>query len=525
MPNVVADLATGLDMTHPGTIAAREPHKPAYVMAGSGTSVTYGELEATSNQGAQLFRALGLQRGDHIALLLENHPRFFQICWAAQRAGLYYTPISWRLQADEVAYIVNNCGAKLFVTSAARAPVAEQLLDRMPQAEHRFVLDDDLAGFQRWEEAVGRHSASPIEDEWEGQSMLYSSGTTGYPKGVKRPLPEARFGELEQPDLLGALYGADATSIYLSPAPLYHAAPLGFTMGCLRQGIQVVVMEHFEEELALRYIDDYQITHSQWVPTMFVRMLKLPEAVRARYSLASLKVAIHAAAPCPIPVKEQMIEWWGPVIYEYYAGTEGNGFVQLNSQEWLAHRGSVGRPLNCEIHICDDAGDELPAGEPGTVFFGGGNTFEYHDDPEKTASSRHPAGWTTLGDVGYLDAEGYLYLTDRKHFMIISGGVNIYPQEAENVLITHDAVMDVAVFGVPNEEFGEEVKAVVQPVAMELATPELALELMDYCRERLSHVKCPRSVDFREQLPRHPTGKLYKRLLKDEYWQAAKTPD
>ena len=292
-------------------------------------------------------------------------------------------------------------------------------------------------------------------------------------------------------------------------------------MGMLRFGVQVVVMEHFDAELALKYIEQYRITHSQWVPTMFVRMLKLPEEVRLKYDVSSLRCAIHAAAPCPIPVKEQMIEWWGPVLYEYYAGTEGNGFVQLNSEEWLAHKGSVGKPLTCEIHICDDDGNELPVGESGTIYMSGGGEFEYYNDEKKTAESRHPEGWTTLGDVGYLDEDGYLYLTDRKHFMIISGGVNIYPQEAENVLITHDKVIDVAVFGVPNEEFGEEVKAVVQPRGMADATPELAIELMDYCRSKLSHIKCPRSIDFRAELPRHPTGKLYKRLLKDEYWQNA----
>ena len=508
-------------MVHPGTIAADDPQKIAYVMADSGQIVTYGELEAASNQAAQLFSSIGLKRGDHIALLLENHPRFFQVCWAAQRSGLYYTPISWRLQPDEVEYIVNNCEAKVFITSAARAEVVEQLVDRMPNVAHRFSIGGHIAGFDDWDSALVGMPTQPLAEQWEGVSMLYSSGTTGYPKGVKRPLPEQRFGEAAMPNLLQALYGASEESVYLSPAPLYHAAPLGFTMGCLRQGVRVVVMEHFDAQLALEYIEQYQVTHSQWVPTMFVRMLKLPEEVRARYDVSSMRAAVHAAAPCPVPIKEQMIEWWGPIIYEYYAGTEGNGFVQLNSEEWLAHRGSVGRPLNCELHICDDDGNELPAGEPGTVYFGGGGTFEYHNDPEKTAGSRHHAGWTTLGDVGYLDDEGYLYLTDRKHFMIISGGVNVYPQEAENVLITHPEVIDVAVFGVPNAEFGEEVKAVVQPADMDRANPELALELMDYCRERLSHIKCPRSVDFRAGLPRHPTGKLYKRLLKDEYWAAA----
>jgi long-chain acyl-CoA synthetase len=501
-------------------IADVAPEKIAYVMAETGQTVTFGELEAASNRAAQLFRTLGLKAGDHIAILLENHPAFLPICWAAQRAGLYYTPISWRLQPGEVEYIVNNCEARIFITSYGRWDVAERLLDCIPAVEHRFMLDGIIPGFAAWEEATGRMPVTPIADEMEGQSMLYSSGTTGYPKGVKRALQRLPFGQGVALSVMTALYGADKTSIYLSPAPLYHAAPLGFTMSCLRAGIQVVVMEHFDAERALEAIERYRITHSQWVPTMFVRMLKLPADVRAGYDLSSLKCAIHAAAPCPIPVKEQMIEWWGPVLFEYYAGTEGNGFVQLNSQEWLAHRGSVGRPLNCEIHICDDDGNEVPVGEPGTIWFGGGGQFEYHKDPDKTAQSRHPRGWSTLGDVGYLDEDGYLYLTDRKHFMIISGGVNIYPQEAENVLITHPKVLDVAVFGVPNDEFGEEVKAVVQPKHWEDAGPGLEQELLAYCRARLSHIKCPRSIDFEPELPRHPTGKLYKRLLKDRYWPA-----
>jgi len=506
---------------HPGTIAEQTPDKVAYTMADTGQIITFGELEARANQGAQLFRSLGLERGDHIAILLENHPRFFQLCWAAQRSGIYYTAISWRLQQEEVEYIVNNCEAKVFITSAERRAVVEPLVDKMPNVVQRYVIDGDISGFDSWEAALAPMPETPIADQFEGVAMLYSSGTTGYPKGVKKPLPEGGYGDGADINLMSALYGASETSIYLSPAPLYHAAPLAFTMGLLRFGVHVIVMEHFEAETALRYIQDYRVTHSQWVPTMFVRMLKLPDDVRLRYDVSSLECAIHAAAPCPVPIKEQMIEWWGPVIYEYYAGTEGNGFVQLNSEEWLAHRGSVGKPLACEIHICDDEGNEVPVGESGAIYMGGGGEFEYYKDDEKTADSRHPQGWTTLGDVGYLDEDGYLYLTDRKHFMIISGGVNVYPQEAENVLITHDQVLDVAVFGVPNEEFGEEVKAVVQPKDMADATPELAIELMDFCRTKLSHVKCPRSVDFREELPRHPTGKLYKRLLKDEYWQNA----
>jgi acyl-CoA synthetase (AMP-forming)/AMP-acid ligase II len=506
---------------HPGIFAASEPEKIAYTMAASGQSITFGELEAAANRGAQLFRSLGLQAGDHVAILLENHPCFFQLCWAAQRSGLYYTTISWRLQQPEVEYIVDNCEASVFISSYERRAVVEPLVDKTPNVVHRYMLDGTVPGFESWEEALAAMPDEPIADQCEGQAMLYSSGTTGYPKGIKKPLPETAYGEGGDLNLMGALYGASEDSIYLSPAPLYHSAPLAFTMGMLRFGTRVVVMEHFEAEHALECIENYQITHSQWVPTMFVRMLKLPEEVRLKYDVSSLTCAIHAAAPCPVPVKEQMINWWGPVLYEYYAGTEGNGFVQLNSEEWLAHKGSVGKPLNCEVHICSDEGAELPAGEPGTIFLGGGGEFEYFKDTDKTQDSRHLQGWTTLGDVGYLDEDGYLYLTDRKHFMIISGGVNVYPQEAENVLINHAAVIDVAVFGVPNEEFGEEVKAVVQPRDMADATPELAIELMDYCRDQLSHVKCPRSVDFRAELPRHPTGKLYKRLLKDEYWAKA----
>jgi acyl-CoA synthetase (AMP-forming)/AMP-acid ligase II len=506
---------------HPAEIAIENPDKTAYIMAESGDVVRFGELEARANQTAHLFRSLGLERGDHIAILLENHPRFFQLCFAAQRAGLYYTAISWRLQHAEVEYIVNNCEAKVFITSHSQAQIAGELMATTPNVEGRYMLDGVIDGFTGFEDAIAGFPETPIDDQSEGASMLYSSGTTGFPKGIKRALPETPYGASGGIGLLSALYGANDDSIYLSPAPLYHSAPLNFTLNCLVNGIAVVVMEHFEAEFALQCIERYRITHSQWVPTMFVRMLKLPDDVRLRYDVSSLSCAIHAAAPCPIPIKEAMIEWWGPVIYEYYAGTEGNGFVQLNSQEWLTHKGSVGRPLNCEIHICDEEGNDLAVGEPGTVYFAGGGEFEYYKDAEKTAGSRHANGWSTLGDIGYLDDEGYLYLTDRKHFMIISGGVNIYPQEAENVLITHDKVVDVAVIGIPNTEFGEEVKAVVQLADMSAASTMLEVELLDFCREQLSHVKCPRSVDFRAELPRHPTGKLYKRLLKEEYWDAA----
>ena len=505
---------------YPGVHATTTPDKPAYVMAGSGEVVTYRQLDERSNQVAQLLRAAGLRRGDSIAFMLENHPRFFEICWGAQRAGLYYTAISSRLTAPEAAYIVQDCEAKVFITSSYNREVAAAIVDQMPDVGVRLVLDGAVEGYDRYEDAVAQHPTTKIADESEGADMLYSSGTTGRPKGVKVPLPEGDIGTPSSVTALAQLlYGFTADSVYLSPAPMYHAAPLRFSMAVLRLGGTIVAMERFDPVELLRLVEQHRVTHTQVVPTMFVRMLKLDEAERTRHDLSSLQVCIHAAAPCPIPVKEQMIAWWGPKIYEYYAGTEGNGFCAITSEEWLAHRGSVGKPLVGELHILGEDGEERPTGEAGTIYFGNGGTFEYHNDPEKTASARNEHGWSTLGDIGYVDEDGYLYLTDRKSYMIISGGVNIYPQEAENVLTMHPKVMDVAVIGVPNEDFGEEVKAVVQPVDMAEAGPDLERELLAFCKEQLAGYKCPRSVDFQEELPRHPTGKLYKRLLRDRYWE------
>jgi acyl-CoA synthetase (AMP-forming)/AMP-acid ligase II len=504
----------------PGSFAATTPDKPAYVMASSGVAVTYRELDEEANRLSQFFRSLGLETGDHVAFCLENHPKFLQIAWGAHYAGLYYTAISSRLTAEETEYIVNDCGARVFITSRYKADVAAEIVDKMPRVESRLILDGDLDGYERYEDVIGRHPATPLPDAVAGKDMLYSSGTTGRPKGVKPSPPSDPLDTPTPVTVLGQLLlGYVESMVYLSPAPLYHAAPLRFCLAVHQVGGTIVVMERFDAEEALELIQRHRVTHIQVVPTMFVRMMKLPDEVRKKYDVSSLEMAVHAAAPCPVDLKEQMIDWWGPIIHEYYAGTEGNGFVYCTSDEWLAHKGTVGKAILGEIHIVDEEGAEVPVGDEGTIYFSGGTEFEYHNDPDKTAQSRNEQGWSTLGDVGRLDEDGYLYLTDRKSYMIITGGVNVYPQETENVLAMHPKVLDVAVIGVPNEDFGEEVKAVVQPMDMGAAGPELERELIAYCKEHLADVKCPRTVDFTDELPRHPTGKLYKRVLRDTYWE------
>ena len=511
---------------HPGVNGKKFPDKPAIVMLSSGKTVTHGELNNLSNQGAQLFRSLGLKPGDSIAFMLENHHLFFPIAFAAWRSGLRYTAISWRLQPAEVEYIVKDCEAKVFITSKFLEETAANL-DEALGGVKKFMLDGASSGYESYEDSIASMSEEPVEDECQGGSMLYSSGTTGRPKGIYRELQLNPLPYTQEEDDLGlgrvveGVYGGDENTVYLSPAPLYHSAPLGFNTGFLSLGGTSIVMEKFDPEAALKAIQDYKVTHSQWVPTMFVRFLKTDESIRSAYDLSSHKVAIHAAAPCPIEVKENMINWWGPILFEYYAGTEFNGMTIVNSEEWMEHKGTVGRPLVGELHILDEEGNELPSGEAGGIYFGGetATSFEYHNDREKTQSAISKQGYSTLGDIGYVDEEGYLYLTDRKAFMIISGGVNIYPKETEDALIMHPKVADVAVFGVPHPEMGEEVKAVVQPANMSEVGEDLEAELIAFCKEKISHVKCPKSVDFEEELPRHPTGKLYKRLLKDRYWK------
>jgi long-chain acyl-CoA synthetase len=501
--------------------------KPAVIMGESGFTQTYAELDAAANRLSHLLRGAGLQPGDHVAICMENHPRYLEVVWGCHYAGLIYTCASSRLQSGELEYIINDCGARVYITSKYKADQATEVLDSTPAVELRLMLDGTVEGYDSYEETVDHLSSDPLDEERvAGLDMLYSSGTTGQPKGVAREFPgtplDSDSGSVLP--LMQMLFGAEESKVYLSPAPFYHAAPLRFCLAAHAIGMTIVAMEHFDAEEYLRLVEQHHVTHSQVVPTMFVRMLKLPEETRGKYDVTSLECVIHAAAPCPIPVKKQMIEWFGPVIHEYYAGSEGNGFVYCNSEMWLAHEGTVGTPIVGTLHICDENGEEVAQGESGTIYFEGGAEFEYHNDPEKTQSSRHPKGWSTLGDVGYVDEDGFLYLTDRKAYMIISGGVNIYPQEAENLLVTHPKVIDVAVFGVPHDEFGEEVKAVVQPAEMPAddgAAAALSAELIQFCRSELADVKCPRSIDFREELPRHPTGKLYKRILKDEYWKAA----
>lgn len=493
-------------------------------MAGSGEVMTYGELEDRSRRLAQLLWDRGLRPGDHLAVLLENRPAFFEAVWAGLRSGLYVTTINRYLTTDEAGYILDDCGAKALVTSAEVARPLTGLAALAPACRTRLAVGGALDGYEPYAESLQRHPPERLDHEPAGAFMLYSSGTTGRPKGIRSALPGQTI-EDHPGRLTAALqdrYHFDADMTYLSPAPLYHAAPAGFTVTTQILGGTVVVMERFDPEAALQAIEAHSVTHSQWVPTMFVRMLKLDEEVRGRYDLSSHQVAVHAAAPCPLAVKQQMMAWWGPIIHEYYAGTEGIGSTHVGPEDWLAHPGTVGQAALGTLHICDEDGTELGPNETGIVYFERPErVFEYHNDPERTQAAYHPVehGWAALGDVGHLDDEGYLYLTDRATFMIVSGGVNIYPQEIEDVLILHPRVVDVAVFGVPNEDLGEEVKAVVQLVdGEEEEGPALAEELLAYAGRHLARHKVPRSVDFVAELPRLPTGKLYKRLLRDRYW-------
>jgi long-chain acyl-CoA synthetase len=505
-----------------GIHAHLRPLQPAFIMAATGETVTYRELEARCNRLAHLFRNHGLRRLDHYAIFMENNSRYLESCGAGERSGLYYTCINSYLTPEELAYILNNSQSRVLITSRAKLDIAREALQRAPQVELCIVADGDGES----EHIVGLAAvtrglpATPIADESVGTAMLYSSGTTGRPKGILRPLAEQPpQQQLPLFDFLHKLWHYREGMIYLSPAPLYHSAPQAAVNLAIKAGGTVIIMESFDPERYLALVEQWGVTHSQLVPTMFSRMLKLPPDIRSRYDLSSLEIAIHAAAPCPVPVKEDMIKWWGPIIHEYYGATEGLGFTACNSQEWLAHRGTVGKVMIGELHILDEDMKECPTGTAGTVWFKTATPFEYFNDPERTREARSADGsMSTVGDVGYVDADNFLYLTDRATFMIISGGVNIYPQECENLLITHPKIADAAVFGVPNPDLGEEVKAVVQPMPGIEAGPELIAELIAFCSQSLSRQKVPRSIDFEDELPRLPTGKLYKRLLRDRYW-------
>ncbi len=487
-------------------------------MAESGEIRTYGELDRRSNRIARLLRNHGLGRGDVIALMMTNRIDYFDIAWAAQRIGLYFVCISSRLAEEEAAYILKDCGAQVMFVDAALAAMGERLLADRPDMVGYFVGGPQSA----FETELAQLSDEAIEDQSNGTDMLYSSGTTGRPKGIKPPLPE---GPLDQSnglvDMGMRFWDLSAETIFLSPAPLYHAAPLRWCMAIHKIGGTVIVMEKFDAENALDLIQRWQVTHAQWVPTHFVRMLKLPDETRNRYDLSSIKAVWHAAAPCPEAVKEAMLSWWGPVIYEFYSGTEANGLTHIGPDEWLSHKGSVGKPVWGTFHICDEAGRVLPTGSEGQIWVADGLPFTYHNDLEKTAEAHNQHGWSTLGDIGRIDEEGYLYLTDRKNFMIISGGVNIYPQEIENRLLEHPAIQDVTVFGLPDQDFGERVVAVIQPVEWQDNSAALEKEIRDWLAERIASLKIPKSIHFEQELPREPTGKMNKRALQRRYMETA----
>ncbi|OBH43428.1 fatty-acid--CoA ligase FadD4 [Mycobacterium mantenii] len=494
--------------------------RAALIVHPAGVEISFAQLEARANRLAHYLRGVGLREGDTVAVVMENNEHMHAVMWGVRRCGLYYATISTHLTAPEAAYIVENSGARAIIGSRATralcAGLGEQLPGGLPGV--RLLADDDLDGWERYPECVASCPDTPIADESEGDLLQYSSGTTGRPKGIRRALPQTspqQSGVMLAP-LLSAV-GIDQHAVYLSPAPLYHTAPSFWSMSTQALGATVVMLERFDAQDALEAIARYQVTHGQFVPTMFVRMLKLPASVRSAYDTSSLRRVVHAAAPCPPEIKRQMIDWWGPIVDEYYGSSEGAGASYIRAEEWLTHPGSVGRPMVGCAHVLGDDGVELPPGQPGEIYFEGGLSFSYLNDDAKTAVARNDRGWVSVGDIGYLDEDGYLYLTDRRHHMIISGGVNIYPQETEDLLICHPKVLDAAVFGTPDAAMGQSVKAAVQTVDPADATDEFAGELLDWLRDRLARYKCPRSISFEAQLPRTDAGKIYKSALARKY--------
>jgi len=506
---------------HPSDIAYSEPNRPAIVMVSTSgepdQTTTYGELVESSNRLAWFLKQQGLTRGDTIALCMENRAEFFIICWAAFNLGLYFVPISARLKSAEIAYIITDCDAKVFFTSAA-IPEAYGLPQILPGIELWIMLESSSAEFMDFNQAFSHSGTKSDYAPVQGAPMLYTSGTTGFPKGVKPPTTDRS--PFEPPpllSLLAKLYGFDDRTTYLSTGPLYHATPLKFNMAVHSLGGTSIILNRFDAETALSAMARQKVTHSQWVPTMLNRLLRLPEQVRSTHDLSSHQVAIHGAAPCPVELKQLMFDWWGPILHEYYGGSESIGLCAIGPKEWLQHQGSVGKPVNSTVYILDEEGNRLPPGEIGTIYFANGGTFAYHNDPEKTAGAFNDSGWATLGDVGYLNEEGFLYLTDRQNYVINIGGVNVYPQEAENCLSQHPAVADVAVFGIPHKDLGEEVKAVIELLPDHAANTNTEAMLISYCQQHLSNIKCPRSIDFIKEMPREPSGKLLKRKLIDHY--------
>jgi long-chain acyl-CoA synthetase len=509
---------------YPRVHAERNPDKVAARLAETGEELTYRALDERSTRLARALAEEGLAQGDVVALLTGNDLRAFEVYWAAVRSGLYVTAVNHHLAADEVAYIVADSGAKALIVAADKGELAGAVVDRTPAVALRVVFGGELDGHRDYEALLAGVPGEPLADEPAGAPMLYSSGTTGRPKGVRPPLPGTHVSEGADP-VFGLIraFGVTEDSVYLSPAPVYHAAPLRWCGAIHAHGGTVVLMRRFDPEQTLAAIAEHGVTHGQFVPTMFVRMLKLDDEVRARHDVSSLQAAVHAAAPCPVEVKQKMIDWWGPILVEYYAGTEGHGMTIIDSEQWLRKPGSVGPAVMGTLHICDDDGAELPAEEVGNVYFERDHVpFEYHNDPEKTRRAQHPEHptWTTVGDLGRVDEDGFLFLTDRKSFMIISGGVNIYPAEIESVLTLHDAISDVAVIGVPDDEMGESVRAFVQPSSSATPGPDLEQEIIEFVRSKIAHYKAPRGVEFVDALPRTETGKLVKRELEDRYLAA-----
>jgi long-chain acyl-CoA synthetase len=520
---------------HPSCHAKTKPDHLALVLADTGETLTYGELDEGSNRAAHLFRSLGLKPGDRIGVMMRNCLELPQVYWGATRSGLHITMLSTHLKPEEAAYILADAGAKTLIVSTTLGETPKRLVEErdalIPHVENIYVIEDSdvphsLSGERLGEgaslsEALAPMPTTPVTGEISGFHLLYSSGTTGRPKGIAAPFKPGPIDEANQFEGSLDIYAQFLPLVSMNAGPLYHAAPLSGMVLTQRLGGTFVAMRKFGAEAVLAAIQTHKINHAQFVPTMFVRMLALPDEIRTRYDLTSLKFAVHAAAPCPVEIKRRMIDWWGPILFEYYASSEGIGSTGITSEEWLTKPGSVGKAKVGILHICDEEGSELPVGESGAIYFEApeGRYINYLNDPEKTKKATHPdhANWFCVGDIGRLDEDGYLFLTDRKDFMIISGGVNIYPQAIEDCLIVHPKVMDAAVIGVANADYGEEVKAIVQPKLWADAGPELEEQLRAWCATRISAVTCPRSYKFVEELPRIPSGKLAKHELRKIY--------